>query len=259
MRARWLTRSVLLSALVLVTACVPEFGTPIGVADLRIAAMSVDGTDSYVYTPDATGLSIAAAPGNTGAETRQVYWDTKTWYRDLEACQTWDSIPDVSTPEKLANPVGEVWQPGVALRIAPTPSGDQVRALVTNLNIWALAYWSVQVNFWQTTPTGQLNITAINAFDMSAVLGSLLVGDGTLAAPPWHLCSRVVADQLTFKIWTGDDPEPAWDDPVHARTVTLPPEDVYSGYAGGYVGHIKPGFTEHVSGFRSAVIPIPSG
>ena len=142
MRARWLTRSVLLSALVLVTACVPDFGTPIGVADLRIAAMSVDGTDSYVYTPDATGLSIAAAPGNTGAETRQVYWDTKTWYRDLEACQTWDSIPDVSTPEKLANPVGEVWQPGVALRIAPTPSYAQVREPLYDRSIGRWRHYS---------------------------------------------------------------------------------------------------------------------
>ena len=164
--------------------------------------MSVDGTDSYVYTPDATGMTISAAPGNTGSGTRQVYWDTEVWYQDLEACQTWDTIPDASTPEKLANPVGELWQPGVALRIAPTPTGGQVRALIVNLNIWAFAYWVIQVNLWQTTATGALNISPITSFDMSAVLGSFLIGDGTLAAPPWHLCTRAIADQLTFKVWT---------------------------------------------------------
>ena len=255
MRAHWVAKSLLsLSlSLALLVACAPELGTPVGI--LRIAAMSVDGTDSYVYTPDATGMTISAAPGNTGSETRQVYWDTKVWYRDLEACQTWDTIPDASTPEKLANPVGALWQPGVALRIAPTPTGGQVRALIVNLNVWAYAYWVVQVNLWQTTATGAPNISTITSFDMSAVLGSFLIGNGTLAAPPWHLCTRAIADQLTFKIWTGDDLEPAWDDPVHVRTVSLPPEAVYSGHAGGYVGHIGAGRSEHVSNFRESVIP----
>ena len=77
-----------------------------------------------------------------------------------------------------------------------------------------------------------------------------------MVPPPWHVCARAVDDKISFKVWTGDNPEPSWDDPIAARTSIVPPEWVYSGYTGGYQGHIGPGQSQVVDGFTQQVLPV---
>lgn len=91
---------------------------------------------------------------------------------------------------------------------------------------------------------------------MSDVVGKVVGSTTTMRPPPWHVCARAIDDQVSFKIWTGDNPEPTWDDLVAARNATVPAEWVYSGYTGGYAGHIHVGHTEHISGITSSVLPV---
>ena len=49
-----------------------------------------------------------------------------------------------------------------------------------------------------------------------------------------------------------DEAEPAWDDPTHSGTVTLPAEWVFTGKAGWYAGHIQPGGAIGMSDLRTA-------
>ena len=67
---------------------------------------------------------------------------------------------------------------------------------------------------------------------------------------PWRLCARVVGPTLQFKAWSLaiDPTEPEWTDPGYGAGFVLPPEWVYPGRAGWYVGHLVSG---DQAGYRS--------
>ena len=241
-------------ALVVLAACVPEFGVREGVVN-SLDLTSPSG-EVYTHVADATTATISAAPTNTDGNVREVFWrDTTPWYRNQQVCTTWDDVTDVSTVDKLrALRANDLFQPGLALRIAKTADGSNYRAITITQNVWAGGLWLFWVDTWDTTPSDHDPFTGIKLFDLSASVGSFNSTTTTMAPPPWHICARIMEDQLSFMVWTGDNPQPSWDDPTLVHTTQLPAGWTYPGFSGGYVGHLHAGQSKTFSGMTVAAL-----
>lgn len=101
-------------------------------------------------------MTIAPAGGNTGGNSRQLWWDTKhsVWYQNQESCQTWDTVIDASRPELLNADTINLWQPGIALRVAPGADGTGVRAVTVAQNVWGWGVWIFWVYLWDIPEVG---------------------------------------------------------------------------------------------------------
>lgn len=231
---------------VLLAACNPQFGTTSGPA--QHASLTTAVGEVFAYSGDGGTVAVSGPATNTDPEIRELFWNEDGPYlADQQACHTWHN-PTGSLG-------GDTVQPGLAMRIAPSgPDGDGVKGITVNENIWAAAIWVFWVNVWDSSTPGR-PFQGVQSFDLSPVVGKFWVADGefhsNLVPGPWHVCARTQALDLTFKVWTGDNPEPAWDDPVHVRTTTLPEGWDHAGYSGGYVGHVNAGETAVFSGQTS--------
>lgn len=257
MKARWITRSLLALALVVLAACSPEFGVKEGAVNW-LDLTSPTG-EVYTHVSDATTATISAAPTATEGNVREVFWRTTTpWSHDQQVCTTWDDVTDASTVDKLhALTLDDVSQPGLALRIAKTTDGGAYRAITITQNIWAGGLWLFWVDTWDTTPNADPNheaFTGVAMFDLSSSVGSLTANSTTMAPPPWHICARLTGSQLSFMVWAGANPQPSWDDPVLVHTAQLPEGWDYWGYAGGYAGHVHAGKSLTLSGMTVAAL-----
>ncbi len=134
------------------------------------------------------------------------------FFADQESCQRWDTVMDdvVASAESVLTRT-DGWQPGIGLRIAPTADGTGIRGISVDQNIWSYAWWQLWVNVWDSTKTPQF--MECRAIDISPVVGSLLDGN-FMAPPPWNVCAQAYGNQVRVKVWLGDDPEPAWTDPL---------------------------------------------
>lgn len=228
-------------------ACIPEFGEVSG--PVRHGTLTTSNGESYVYSSDGDLLRATAPDTNTYNGVREFFWRTNGAYvADQQACITWNTPTGSSGTDQI--------QPGLALRIAPSgPDGKGVKGITVNENIWSAAVWYVWVNVWDSTDTVQ-PYHGVQLFDLSPIVGMFWLEDGvvhsTLVHDPWHVCARTQGLTLTFKVWTGTNPEPAWDDPDHVFTTTLPEGWNHPGYSGGYVGHVRGGETAVFSGQTSA-------
>ncbi len=52
---------------------------------------------------------------------------------------------------------------------------------------------------------------------------------------PVRVCARVIGDQLSFKAWRPNKPDPGYGAPI-----TIPSNMIYAGYGGDYIGHLNP-------------------
>ncbi len=245
----------LLCAVVLtLSACNPVFGQSSG--PVRHAPITGEPEATYSFEQDGAAIRAMASPTDSVGGTREFFWDTASPYiEDQQACITWE------------NPTGSLGgdqaQPGLAMRIAPTgPDNTGVRGITVNENIWTAAVWYLWVNTWDSTNVAQ-PYQGVELFDLSDIVGKFWFDDdgmlhSTLVPGPWHICARALGLDFTFKVWTGDDPEPPWDDPDHVFTTVLPEGWDHAGYSGGYIGHLVEGQSVHFSGFSAmplCVIP----
>lgn len=231
----------------LMTSCNPHFGQTD--APFQRAVLTGASGESYTYTGDGGTVAVAAAPTNTDKNIREVFWNEDGPYlADEQACITWHT-----TTGTLG---GDIIQPGLALRIAPSGAdGASVKAITVNQNIWYAATWLFHVNLWDSSVPGA-RIAQHAQFDVSPAVGKLFIDDegnlqSSIEPPPWHVCARLRGPELTVKVWTGDNAEPTWDDPVHVYATVLPESWDYAGYSGGYVGHVEAGQTAVFSGRSS--------
>lgn len=244
MKSRWLTRSLLVSALVFLSACLPNFGVKDGaVSWVHLTSPTGQG---YSFAAAATTATVTAASTNTDDNIRDVFWSNNgPWSSKLESCNTWDDVVDASTPEKVSQLSDvDISQPGVALRVAPTVDSKGYRAITVQQNVWGGGLWLFWVDTWDTTPNPDPNhspFTGVALFDLSATVGKITGTDTTMAPPPWHICARVDGSTFSFMVWTGTNPQPSWGDPTQVHTVTLPAGWDYWGTAGSYLGHLHPG------------------
>lgn len=219
------------------SACTsPVFGTAAG--PIRHGSLYSDSGNQYTLAVDGSTVT-ATPPSPSDPSIREVVWRTNTpYYADQQACTTWSTT--------AASQGGEPVQPGLAMRIAPTGSdGKGIKAITVTENVWASAAWVFNVHVWDATRSGS-PFSLVGQFDLWDLVVTSTVdenGDVQLAwvPPPWHVCARTLDDQFTFKLWTGSNPEPAWDDPTHVFTTTLPDGWDYPGYSGGYIGHLHQG------------------
>jgi|SRR5262245_9277182 len=202
-----------------------------GMASTRLASRTLtpDGADRYVATATAAGLVGFSAPSsNTGSNLRRVYWPVRQAERvDGAVCASW-----------VRWSVGSV-QPGLAVRVT-----DQ-RAITVTRNVWAGAYWVLNVHTWQ----GPV-FTQVGQIDLS---GLVLVPGGVTGSGyrplPWRVCVAVRGSLLSTKVWfPAEEVEPPWSDMTRVWLTQLPDGWVHGGRFGWYVGHLPAGGSLTMSG-----------
>jgi hypothetical protein len=212
----------------------------------RLVISPVDATlAAFPITPERTdvfGLSAssgavtASAPGsNAGGNTRVVFSRrSDATATDEQSCATWSSDS------------GRRNQEGAALRVHAANGG--IKAITVTKNVWLAASWIFNVHVWDTSapPVG----TQIGQFD----LGSVFNPHSQLVPLPWTLCARVVGSVVSFIVWPTNQPQPAWNDPTHGGSVTLPPGYSDAGAACWYIGHLAPGDTAVFTSLSSGPI-----
>ncbi len=131
-------------------------------------------------------------------------------------------------------------QQGLAVRFRSGP-GDRRRAVTLTKNTFGGYVWVFNLLTWDTHRSGDA-WRSLGQFDLSPVVSS----DLQLLPFPWRVCLRAQGRRVDFKVWLPDrEPEPTWEDPVHAHSTTMPRRFVKPGLPGWYVGHLQPG--DHVT------------
>lgn len=224
------------------TACIPDFGESVS-EPVRRGALVTGNGQQYRYVPNGSSMVVYARAPWSNDGRLEAFWSTRSpFFDDQQICTTWNT-----TARSLLNL--QSVQPGVALRIAPSgPDKKSLRAItLTERNTITLGdtvdvgISNFDVDLWDTSDTSA-PVRRIASFDLAPIVGSFGIVDGvvsdTMVPAPWHVCARTLDDQFTFKVWTGDGDEPAWDDVTHVFTATLPPDWTYAGYAGSVVGSL---------------------
>jgi hypothetical protein len=220
-----------MAGVLLLSSCLsatPTFDASNGGAPIRDGVLTyaaVDGlgaADTYQYINSSGTVTVSAPVTNQGGNRRELFWPVDApSTTNQRSCATWDD----STMS--------VDQQGIALRIAPTADGLGTRAITVTKNILYGLYYFFNVHVWDTTVSATSPERMLAQVDMSAVLNG--------APPPWHVCAQVVGAVFQFMVWTGNNPQPSWDDATAVVSVTLPDAWVYPGLPGWYVGHLHAG------------------
>jgi hypothetical protein len=179
--------------------------------------LTPDGTDEYVIDSSGVKLQAVALPTNMGGNLRTAFWPAAApSVLDSQSCATWVSQPSAGNTQQ-----------GAALRVT-TDSTGATRAITVTKNIFYgfITFFNVHVVDTSKSPV----LTRVGQVDFGEALGGKPF--------PWHVCAQVVGTTVAMKVWTGTEAEPAWDDAVHARSVTVPEAFVYPGKAGWYIGHL---------------------
>ena len=226
----------LATALALVsTACLPAPSSPppppppppiqLVYGDHLAAQLTPDGGDTYVITPVEGGFKATAPTTNKSANSRYAVLraDAATSV-DQQACVTWDG------------PMANAIQPGLTLRVHSTAQSN--RAIMITNNIYYS--WRTGFNVHLAVSVADPILKQVGGVALPEAVGS---DPFDMAPLPWRMCARAIGDQVELKVWQSAvlSEEPAWGDPDHTGVVTLPPDWVYAGRPGAYVGHLQPG------------------
>jgi hypothetical protein len=202
-----------------VAACEPA--APSLITDYKTtttARLTTDGSDAYGSTSTPTGMVTSAPTSNTGANLRMVGFKKESPTSvNQEACATWTEGD------------AGISQPGVALRIAAAPS--RVRAITVTNNILYGARRVFNIHLGDTTAKTNMVPVGSRSFEWAP------------APLPWRFCARAEGTHITMKVWpvAGVASIPGWDDPAFTAKASVPPEWVYAGRPGWYVGHLAAG------------------
>jgi hypothetical protein len=205
---------------------IPTYDGDTSPRSLRTAYLTRDAGDSFTVTKDGPVLTAAAPPTNTGGNTREVVWPSRSLRsRDAQTCATW------------LGETNDFVQEGLALRIR---HHDGVTTAITlTKNIYYGAHWVFNVHGWDSSSPSPF--TQLGQWDLSPVI---LDGGGQYQPMPWRVCFRAVGSTVGMKIWwPAQMSEPSWSDPAYTRTMVIPSEYTRRGRAGWYVGHLQPGMS----------------
>lgn len=220
-RMSWRVVGCCLCAAVLVGATACEPAQPSLIVDYKTtttARLTVDGGDVYTSGSTATGMITTAPATNTRSNLRMVgFKKTSPNSVDQESCATW-----------VEGNAGDS-QPGVALRIAATPT--RVRAITVTNNILYGVRWVFNIHLGDSAAKANMVAVASKAVDW------------TSEPLPWRFCARARGQVITMKVWPvdGSTLEPTWDDPAYTASATVPADWVYAGRPGWYTGHLRAG------------------
>jgi hypothetical protein len=187
---------------------------------LGSAVLTRDGSDSFGITVSGGVTQVRTPSTNLGRDTRVVFWQRATGpTADGQTCGTWRG--ETSGHD----------QQGAALRVAT--AGGVTRAITVTKNIVGPNF-IFNVHLWNTRGR-PYPFTQIASFDLRAAFAP----HGALVALPWDLCAQALGDTVSFIAWPASQPKPAWEDPRHGGSVTLPQGWDYAGATGWYVGHLQ--------------------
>ncbi|MGZ6975486.1 MAG: hypothetical protein ACXVKQ_16200 [Acidimicrobiia bacterium] len=219
---------VFMSLLLLAAGCekvrVQTYGPTDGSASDR-AVLTADGPDEYRFVSVPANTVVGALDNSGGGNLREAFWPgSNPIVPDSESCAIWGAQ------------TGPIVQQGAALRI--TQDGSRTRAITVTKNIFYNATWIFNFHVWDSSQSPAFTI--FGATDLSAEL----VHAGVVTPLPWHFCARVIGSKVEFKVWPVAEPiEPAWGDPTHGGSATLPAGWSAPGKAGWFIGHLQPGDT----------------
>ncbi len=209
------------------TAVPPEPLIGRAAGSIRVATLTSPSGGAYRFHAGPRSVTASASPETHDVNIREVFWSRRAPFGvDGQVCATWnDPATFVDDPYP---------QPGLALRIAASGAAGGLRAVTVTQSVYGGGIWIVWVDGWDTATSR--DPTGIASFNVYGIVGR----GAHRVASPWHVCARTSGERVEVKIWTGGHAEPPWDDPDHVFAANLPSQWVYGGYAGGYVGHLKP-------------------
>jgi hypothetical protein len=195
---------------------------PTNTSQSNQAVLTADGSGTYRFTSLPANTAVTSLDSGTGGNLREAFWPADNpIVPDSESCAIWGAQ------------TGTLSQQGAALRIVQ--NGSRVRAITVTKNIFYNATWIFNFHVWDSSQSPAF--TSFGSKDLSA----LLVHAGVVTPLPWHFCARVIGSKVEFKVWPVAEPlEPAWGDPTHGGSATLPAGWGASGKAGWFIGHVQP-------------------
>ncbi len=214
---------VALVALVVLAGCQPSrlpLFTANSSSTYGAGYVTQDRVDRFAISTTGTGIHAQALATNVDGNTRMLIWPKGVdAVVDGESCAVW-----------TGRSAGA--QQGAALRV--TRAGSRIRAVTVTQNVYYGAGWIFNVHTWDTAYPDRDG----NPFRFR---GRIEFDWGFASRPfPWHVCARVIGDEVELKSWTTREREPAWGDRDHSGRVTLPPGWRQRGQVGWYVGHLEP-------------------
>jgi hypothetical protein len=219
------------AALLLVPMPMPMSVQPSSAASGLVTETLTSGPERYVVKTPATGVVTVRA---RAPMVQPLGWNRREILvapgavasRDQVVCATW------------THQTRDLDQEGLAVR-SRVHSGGHRQAITLTKNTYANFVWVFNLLTWDSGRSGD-PWRVIGQFDLSAVVSP----HGRLVRFPWRVCMRADGRRIAFKVWLpGREPEPAWSDPVHARSTAVPSHFDRSGLPGWYVGHLQPGDT----------------
>lgn len=242
--------------------------------ELRVLQLAAEGDDHYDYVETDGRIEVIAPRDNRpvtlsgeglGRENSvaEVVWaGGETDRADQRVCVRSIPVVDASTPESVrayAEDLSLLYNVGLTLRVRPAKKDSRPTRAVVILpfvdvgKIWLFRILAISRT---TKPEGTVTRTRVlGTLEFDDVLGDL-EGDPTgpdfrtdVAPPPWHMCARGFGTDVSVMVWTGDEDQPSWDDPVRVKTTEISSRWVFRGFAGAYVDSLSPG--------QSIEFPVP--
>ncbi|HYI62844.1 MAG TPA: DUF4214 domain-containing protein [Acidimicrobiales bacterium] len=191
--------------------------------DVQRMVVTPDFLDGYALQLGRRTVRAFAPAANVSGNLRMVWWPARAPASvDSEACSTW---------ARWQTAVG---QPGIALRARR--DGARERVITVTNNILFAGRWGWNTHLWEKGRPARL----IGSVTLHEVFGSRPQDVPPL---PWRLCARAVGATVQFKAWplSAGATEPAWGDARYGSSVVVPPDWVFPGRSGWYIGHLAPG------------------
>lgn len=154
---------------------------------------------------------------------------------DQESCVTWYGPVE-----------GTIIQPGVVLRVDPSP--DRTRMVMVTNNI---AYE------WRRSINVHIIDSALGdpSYQKVGTNSTTTIGYWNHTEPlPWRFCARAIGRWVEGKAWSLQNGEPSWSDPTATVRVLLQPEQVHAGRPGVYIGHLGSGQSTRLDDHETRVL-----
>jgi hypothetical protein len=190
---------------------------------IRVRVLTTTGPRS-VFTGATPNVRVTAGTKAGRKERREVFFPAKAPHAtDSESCATWRDAPGLFT------------QQGAAFRIVRV--GTATRAITVTKNVYGpqARKWIFNVHVWDTAKRPEA-FTLLGSVDLASLLAPS--GEASLAPLPWHFCARLVGTKLSFVVWLPGQTRPAWSNPLHGGSMTIPPGWDQPGKTGWYIGHL---------------------
>jgi hypothetical protein len=179
-----------------------------------------------IFTGQLPTIRVTAAVRKNAFNRREVFYAARAPdSTDSESCATW-----------LEEQGGVFIQPGAAFRVVRANRATRAVTVTQNV-VPPLFGWVFNFHVWDTANRAQPFTQFGSQVDLRPLLAP--TPSGGLAPSPWHFCARLVGSKLEFVVWLSGQPRPAWGNPQHGGSATVPAGWTQPGKTGWYIGHLR--------------------